>query len=249
VSTFPRLEREPVALPRSDSRSTALWSALLDLVDRYSDDWCLIGGQMVFLHALEAGAQPPRLSRDLDVIVDARVRPSALQRFLAVLEAGDFEPAGASPENVAHRFARGEVTIDVMVPEGLGTRADRRTIAGAVTIEVQGGTQALARTELLPVVIDRRRGWVPRPDLLGAVVVKAAAARAERRNPQRHLFDLAFLCSLIEDPFVLRERLDRKDRERLRRLSELADPRHEAWQRLGQPEAGHAAYRLLCQAR
>ena len=39
----------------------------------------VIGGQMVFLHAIEQGATPPRVSTDLDVLVNARIagRPLA----------------------------------------------------------------------------------------------------------------------------------------------------------------------------
>lgn len=241
----PRLDREPMTMPRLDDRTNALWSALLEIAEHFPDDWSLIGGQMVFLHAIEAGADPPRVSRDVDLVVDARVRPPALRRLMAVLHDRGFAPDGASPENVAHRFVRNDVRVDVLVPEGLGPRTDRRTVGSAVTIEVLGGTQALRRTQLVPLTMYEQVGWVPRPDLLGAIVVKAAAVTAEWRDKQRHLLDLAFLCSLVEDPFALQSALDRKDRERLRAVRALDNVDHMAYQALDRPEAARATYRLL----
>ena len=44
------------------------------------------------------------------------------------------------------------------------------------TIEVPGGTQALARTQVVTVVHEGRVGHLPRPTLLAALVLKAAAS-------------------------------------------------------------------------
>jgi hypothetical protein len=66
-----------------------------------------------------------------------------------------------------------------------------------------------------------RRALVARPNLLGAMVIKAAAVNADPR-PQRHLFDLAFLCSLVGDPIALRTELTAKDRSRLHAVAALA---------------------------
>ncbi len=74
-----------IELPPLGALDFELWQALLDIADRMPSDWTLVGGQMVLLHALEHGRAPQRLSEDLDVVVDARVRPPALSRMLLAL--------------------------------------------------------------------------------------------------------------------------------------------------------------------
>lgn len=66
-----------IALPPLGDLEDRLWLALMDIAERRPGDWTLVGGQMVLLHALEHGAAPPRISPDLDLVVDARVRPPA----------------------------------------------------------------------------------------------------------------------------------------------------------------------------
>ncbi len=63
-----------ITLPPLDSQTTAPWDALLDISESMGDFWTLVGGQMVFLHAVEAVVPPPRVSRDIDLVVDVRVR-------------------------------------------------------------------------------------------------------------------------------------------------------------------------------
>lgn len=82
---------------------------------------------------------------------------------------------GASPEGLAHRYQRGGVSVDVLAPEGLGPRTDLTTTPPDRTLQVPGGTQALDRTEFVPVVFGDRQGLVARPSLLGAIVGKAVA--------------------------------------------------------------------------
>jgi hypothetical protein len=57
----------------------------------------IIGGQMVLLHALQAGREPGRVGQDLDTVIDARIRPPALPAFLATLANLGFESAGRVP--------------------------------------------------------------------------------------------------------------------------------------------------------
>jgi hypothetical protein len=68
---------------------------------------------------------------------------------------------------------------------------------------------------------------VPRPTLVAAIIIKAAATGLP--SPARHYRDLALLCSLVPDPFALSEQLTAKDRQRLRQASALADDSHGAW--------------------
>ena len=240
------IEREPIELPVLPGIEEGLWLALLELAEVQPNNWTLIGGQMVLFHALENGARLPRVSTDLDVLVNARIATGGVSGFVRALENLGFESAGFSPEGIAHRYARGAVSVDVLAPEGLGGHIDLITTPPGRTLETPGGTQALNRTQMVPVTSQGRVGLVPRPSLLGAIICKACAVEVDdARDAQRS--DLALLLSLIPDPLAMADELDRKDRQRLRRRSEMDDPAHQSWLVLDQDAAdrGLAAYRLL----
>lgn len=113
-------------------------------------------------------------------------------------------------------------------------------------MQVPGGTQALERTELVPVAFGDRSGLVPRPSLLGALVGKAVAVEVDD-VPEAQRLDLALLLSLVDDPLDMADQLTRKDRQRLRARSEMVDADQRAWASLP-PDAAdraQAAYRLL----
>jgi hypothetical protein len=88
---------------------------------------------------------------------------------------------------------------------------------------------------------------VPVPDLLGALVLKAAAWATDSRDRERHSGDAAFLASLITDPIAERSRFKGSDRQRLLRLDRvLADPDAVEWRQLGDAaDDGYAVWRLL----
>jgi hypothetical protein len=130
---IPIVPIEPLDLPQLGSHHDDLWTTLCDLGDAHHQDWALIGGQMVMLHALQAGREPGRVSQDLDTVIDARVRPPTMPAFLATLAELGFTSAGVSPDDVAHRFVRGSVHVDVLGPDGLGQRSDLRTVGTATT--------------------------------------------------------------------------------------------------------------------
>lgn len=139
--------------------------------------------------------------------------------------------AGASPDGIAHRYQRAGVSVDVLAPDGLGERSDLTTTPPGRTLQVPGGTQALQRTELVPVSFDGQHGLVPRPSLLGAIVGKALAADVDDA-PDAQRSDLALLLSLLDDPIAFAEQLTKKDRQRLQRRIEMSDPDHPAWRLL-----------------
>ena len=114
------------------------------------------------------------------------------------------------------------------------------------SLQVPGGTQALDRTELVPVVFGEHQGVVPRPSLLGAIVGKAVAVDVDD-VPDAQRLDLALLLSLVGDPLELANQLTKKDRQRLRARSEMAGADQRAWSSLSADEAdrGRAAFRLL----
>ena len=62
-----------IELPDFAGHASDLWNALIDIGQSTHVDWVLVGGQMVLLHAIEQNAPWPRISMDLDVIVNARI--------------------------------------------------------------------------------------------------------------------------------------------------------------------------------
>jgi len=127
VSQWPVLVRAPVELPTLGDHELTLWETLLELAELRPQEWTLIGGQMVLVHAIEVGIHPPRLSTDLEVLVNARVATGGVRGFVRAIEARGFVLTGASPQGVAHRYRRDRVSIDVLAPEGLGPRTDVTT--------------------------------------------------------------------------------------------------------------------------
>jgi hypothetical protein len=238
-----------IDLPPLGALDSALWDALLDIADKMPSGWTLIGGQMVLLHGLEKGRVPPRVSDDLDLVVDVRVRPHVLAPMVAALVNLGFETTGVSADGVAQRFVRGDVGVDLLAPDGVGERTDLRTVGGGVTIEVGGGTFALERSEPLDVRTGERTGHVPRPDLAGAILIKAVAVKRDRkRGPERHLRDLAFLLSLVNDPIATRDLLGSRRCQRVKAVVQLHNPGHEAWSQIEDPQAradGQATFALI----
>jgi hypothetical protein len=246
MSAWPTVDRDPVRLPTLPGHDDELWLALIELSELRPGEWTLIGGQMVLLHAMEHGAAPPRVSTDLDVLVNARVVTGGVREFVAAIEAAGFVLKGVSPEGIAHRYRRGGVSVDVLAPEGLGPRTDLTTTPPGRTLQVPGGTQALDRTELVPVMFGDHQGLVPRPSLLGAIVAKAVAVAVDD-VPDAQRVDLALLLSLVDDPIELAGQLTKKDRQRLATRSEMAEAHQRAWSSLAPDSAdrGRAAFRLL----
>lgn len=120
-----------------------------------------------------------------------------------------------------------------------------RTIGSGTAFPAPGVSQALARTERVPVVLGGATHWAPRPDLLGAIVLKATASTVDHADPERHRDDLAFLCGLVADPYAYAEVLTKKDRTRLRVARRKMPPDHGAWRCAGNPEDAMAALDIL----
>ena len=111
-----------VDLPVLSDVNGELWRTVVELCSVRPGTWTLIGGQMVLLHALEHRRKPPRVSPDLDVVVNARVLSGSIAAFVTAIEALEFKRAGASPDKFGHRYRRGSASIDVLAPEDpLGT--------------------------------------------------------------------------------------------------------------------------------
>ena len=209
-----------ILMPAMPGPQTASWHALMDLYERLDSGWTLVGGQLVHLHCAERDHASPKPTDDVDAVVDVRAEPRMLNTFTATLRTMDFEPGGISAEGIQHRWVRGDAVMDVLLPEGVGERAASRTgVTGSPTIRTPGGTQALHRTESVAVTVDGRAGSVRRPNLVGALVMKAAAHLAPGDPArQRHRYDFATLAALVAASDFRGQTLSNKDRQRLRAM-------------------------------
>jgi len=146
-----------------------------------------------------------------------------------------------------YRFVRASdnARADVLAPDHTPPRW-LRTVGGD-TIRIEGGTQALRRAMPVRVVKGDQSAIVPVPDLLGALVLEAAAWATDARDRERHSGDAAFLVSLLSDPLAERDRFAGSDRKRLLRLNKvLDDPDAAEWRRLGDAaDDGHATWQPL----
>lgn len=233
-----------IVIPREGDPLDAAWETLIALNRRQPDGWTLIGAQMVALHALERGRVSPRRSEDVDVLVNVRAIQDGTRRLSRTLEADGFTLDTPNLDGLSHRFRSRRVTVDILGPDGLGARADLTTIPPAHTLQVPGGTQALHRTERVPVRIGDLHGTIPRPNLLGAILIKARAVGVDDVADAQRL-DLAFLLSLVENPRALAADLVGGERRWLRERNELLDPRHPIWFQIESPETGQRALRVL----
>jgi hypothetical protein len=237
-----------VDLTSLDLASGAVWDALLDLATKQPQGWTLVGAQMVALHGHERGRILARSTVDADLLVNVRAVQEGTAQLSQLLIDSGFELEGVDAFGVGHRFTDGRVKIDVLAPDGLAKGKPELTITipPAHTVSVPGGTQALRRSRPVEIKRGERTGHIPRPDLLGAILVKTRAVEVDDL-PEAQLSDLAFLLGLIEDPRQLATQFQGKERGWLRRRKELLEREHPAWRDLPQEEAdgGHIAFRIM----
>lgn len=218
-----------IVMPPMARGQEAAWLGILDLYDQHPGGWTLIGGQLVHLHCAERGFDPQRPTDDADAVVNAR-SGDVLGAVTASLTAIGFVPGRASTDGVQHRWTRDDAVIDVLVPDGMGQRAATRpSITGFRTIAAPGGSQALARTQVVDVQVGTRVGKVPRPELIGALILKAKA-RIDSFGPQRdrHCDDFAVLAAMLGAADLRGIDLTKGERRSLRRMIEVTRKNYRA---------------------
>jgi len=171
------------------------WQALFALYEAIPLGWTVVGGQLVHVLCAERGVAPSRDTIDADTVVDIRADKTILARFTQHLLDLGFHSAGVSAEEHEHRWCRDEQQIDVLIATGLGRSRQVLGATGSTTVPTRGGQQALDRTQPVELNVNGILGTIPRPDLLGALVIKAAAITTG--DPQRHVDDFLMLCTLI----------------------------------------------------
>lgn len=241
------------------------WPNVAELADVLpADRWTLVGGLMAQLHTVHRGLGVVRPTNDIDIVLHIETSRGVPLQTAAALESLGYTLRDAVDprNNTAHRFVRGNSRVDLVAgdPEGGEEiidvlRADHpapkviERLRGRDMVAIEGGTQALRRTINARLEIEPSRVTaisVPRP--FGALILKAAAYRADGRDPERHLFDAAALLACVEDPLAEREGFTGSDRSRLATLARALPDDHLAWLSL-RPEhrrQAQAALRLLC---
>lgn len=250
AEAIPTLDREPVRLPRMDDPQEAAWQVLMDFDQDLAEPWVLVGGQMTMIHCLENGLDTYRATDDGDVVLGVWTRRDALTTATRLLQERDFTPTSTA-DGFGYRYTRDQTTLDLLLPEGLERqRQQPMTATGKPGLSIDGGNQALIRAQRLPVRLHGRDGYIRRPNVLGALVVKAAALRADNRNPNRHREDIALLGQVALQTGLrqLDDRATSHDRKRLRHALASMPATHPAWRFASEPEAVIEGLTRLAQA-
>jgi hypothetical protein len=111
-----------VEIPDLGESSVTMWQELMLLAEHSSAPWTLIGAHMVALLGWANDRVAPRASHDADILVNARMASDGTARISRDLQKRGF------------------------ILNGVGRRARLFTVAGARTVAVPGGTQALKRS-------------------------------------------------------------------------------------------------------
>ncbi|GAA0634462.1 hypothetical protein GCM10009547_43120 [Sporichthya brevicatena] len=212
-----------VVMPPMTEAQEQAWLTLFQLSERLGRTWSLVGGQMVHLYCAERGFAPNRPTEDADTVLDVRGQPGIVGRFTRALMDLGWASAGESPDGHQHRWTRGAAQLDVLIPTHVGPRAaGRRGATGGTTVQAPGGQQAIDRAELVVVDVRGVVGEVSRPNMTGALVIKAAAQQNKSdRHRDRHLHDFAVLAAMVQRSDALAATLRPRDVGYLRRT--LAD--------------------------
>lgn len=208
-------KRAPIRIAPDDPGTASLWGDLSRLTTQVLPaEWTLVGGLMVQLLAYEAGETSVRTTTDIDILGDARQR-AAIEKIAQALAKDGFVLEPPSPtDGISHRWRRDGLIVDLLAPDGL--RGDPPMLGGVRTVQIPGGSQALARTETVEVEINGTIAQVRRPTLLGALLIKARSILVHADQAAQRA-DLVLLLSLIEDPSAMAEQLKGRERSWLRK--------------------------------
>ncbi len=208
------------------------------------DKWTLVGGLMAQLHGIYAGVDAVRPTNDIDIVLHVETTRGIASETARALESLGYKLAPSIDErnNTAHRFKRGESTVDVVtsgpdvVDVLIADHAAPRVVEklrGRTMVAIEGGTQALRRTINARLQITAgRTTTVSVPSPFGAVILKAAAFQADSRDRERHLQDAALLLAVIEDPYAERDQFAGSDRSRLQMLARVLPDSAAQWRTL-----------------
>lgn len=209
-----------VEIPDLGESSVKMWQELMLLAEHSSAPWTLIGAHMVALLGWANNRVSPRASHDADILVNARMASDGTARISRDLQKRGF------------------------ILDGVGRKARLFTVAGARTVAVPGGTQALKRSLRINVRAGTTSGAIPTPNLLGALLVKLRAIDIDDQ-PDAQRRDVAFLLSLVADPDPLEIDISASERRWLRGHPEFMDPGANCYQGIEHSSDAATVYRRL----
>jgi hypothetical protein len=213
------------------------WKTVLDVAQATpKGSWLLVGGLMTQVHAGLHGYSS-RATEDVDVLVDIMANASNASKIISSLKDLGFNLEEPMLRGSAfHRMRNGRMVVDILVEDHLHGMPQRRAKIGAwPMMEAPGGHQAIERRMDVLVCSSERKAVIEIPNLLGAIVLKSAAWKADNRDSHRHLEDVALLCSLADDLAGMRASMHGSDKKRIAAVADaLADPNETAWLKLDQ---------------
>lgn len=230
-------ERPGIHVPAPSGGWPAPWPQALELARAFpAENWTLVGGLMVQLHAAHAGIAVDRATIDVDMILHIETGTTTFVLAGKALGGlGYVLHRSINPENPGHRFERGGQHVEVMIADHPASKMvpDRPKL-----FRVPAGTQALQRT--MDCWIAAAEGasagaegdgvWVSIPKVPGALVLKGAAYLEDSWD-RRHLDDAIVLALCMEDPDPWVDELKGSDRGRIAALAHaLSDPAHPSWE-------------------
>ena len=189
----------PVELPAMLAEQEEAWQAVFEIHEAMPTGWVMIGGQSVYLHAVERGAPIVRATKDADVALDIRADSKMLYKFTDLLLKLGFQSDGETFKGQQHRWVRGQAQLDVLIPRHLGEHSDKlKGATGGSTIEAPATQQALDRAETVDVIAGQSSGKVNRPSLLSCLIGKAAAlVIVNDKGRERHFTDFLTLAAVV----------------------------------------------------
>jgi predicted nucleotidyltransferase len=211
------------------------WKTVLDIVQvTPKESWLLVGGLMTQVHAGLHGYSS-RATEDVDVLVDIMANVSNASTIISSLKDLGFEFEEPMLRGSAfHRMRNGSMVVDILVEDHLHGAPQRHAkVSTWPMMEVPGGHQAIERRMDVLIHSSDREAVIEIPNLLGAIVLKSAAWKADNRDTYRHLEDVALLCSLADDLALMRASMHGSDKKRITAAATaLADPNEPAWLKL-----------------
>lgn len=187
-----------IVIPQLADAQLESWLALTRIAEKIPNDWILIGGQMVQLHCWERKFVSPRVTSDVDAVLNVISKPSILEVFTKVLDELGFEPQ-TSPDGHQYKWIKGLAEIDILFPDNIGARAlSKKGFTSGTVPETPGGRVVLDFAERVNVELEGKTTLLNRPNLIGSLYIKSEAMK----NPndigfRRHFLDFATLATLF----------------------------------------------------
>ena len=226
------------------------WNTVIEIAERINPErWLLVGGLMVQAHAMIAGRYV-RATTDIDMLIDVMADTKNIHAVIRGLESLGFELKEPGLRGTAfHRMVKGELIVDLLVSDHLPSNKRKLSVVNRwPMLEVSGGAQAVERKSQLNIVSDDASVSVMIPDLLGSLIMKAAASISDTRDAERHLQDVALLSSLVNDHVAFIDRMHGSDKKRIGAVAAmLSNQNNSAWLLLDPHDriAGRDTLRIL----